>query len=374
MNNNNDIAVVNVLQSMNAIVIKASCVTNQRSYDIDALPMEVRSKIPPATLASLGAIKYIDGKYLKVFDTLKARAENAIMRRAIQLLGPIYLIPATDEVMLPLLDELRGIQVEWEQAKVQLLLSFDAGILARQNEFPDWSHLIVSLAPTKGYIEDQIDFDWTIFQIGQAAPSADATVADGLKSQVTGLTAKLYGDIAKQVGKLQERNGAKDKVSTRALGPIASIAEKLKSLAFLHPSVRPMADYCRQMHDELKAVDGSHLTGYQLMAFQGMLSTLSDHDKIMAFCEQVSSQGATQVVKAQFADAQAKTPSPVPLQSAQVVAPAQQGQLPLAATATPASAVSAPMAPRQPVVSKPVLPPIPPARTVQTGVIRRVSF
>ncbi len=260
--------------------------------------------LPPEELASLGSKKVADPGDLKIFSTLKRKAERVCSKKSVRFLKGY----ATSlEVATELEKKLASIQREFEQAKVDFLSQYDQKVSDWVNQFPEWKDkLEVAIVP-KHVVEKRFGFDFQLYQI---KPSQESV--SGLGKVASGLGGQLFREIAKDAIEIHERSiHGQDKVSRKVVtGSINTLLTKLDTLEYMSPKCRPLINTVNTLLKGLPAT-GS-IEGIHLIAVRAVIDLLSDEEKMMQVVPPTDVEsGGLQIQTGLRLDPQEKVTQPV---------------------------------------------------------------
>ena len=260
--------------------------------------------LPPEELASLGSKKVADPGDLKIFSTLKRKAERICSKKSVRFLKGY----ATSlEVATELEKKLASIQREFEQAKVDFLSQYDQKVSDWVNQFPEWKDkLEVAIVP-KHVVEKRFGFDFQLYQI---KPSQESV--SGLGKVASGLGGQLFREIAKDAIEIHERSiHGQDKVSRKVVtGSINTLLTKLDTLEYMSPKCRPLINTVNTLLKGLPAT-GS-IEGIHLIAVRAVIDLLSDEEKMMQVVPPTDVEsGGLQIQTGLRLDPQEKVTQPV---------------------------------------------------------------
>lgn len=210
-------------------------------------------KLPEKELANLGSVKICDPEDIKKFQAVKGRAERALKRAGLPILGAIGVPESQFEAVHA---ELVGFQKEFAALEAAFLKSYDDRIAAWKTKHilqnPSWSVLFNSV-PTAKHVAGRIGFDFHPYRIEAPADDLKPELNERYNEQVGGLKGALLNEVAAEASKLMQSylqkddsNGASEKreyVTQKTLGPLKRAGEKLKSFAFLDPTIGPLAEF-----------------------------------------------------------------------------------------------------------------------------------
>lgn len=211
------------------------------------------SKLPEKDLANLGSVKICDPDDIKKFQAIKGRAERAVQRAGLPILGATGVpLGKFDELHL----ELKKCQSDFRTLEDAFVKSYDDRIEDWKQKHvlqnPAWARLFREI-PTAKHVAGRLGFDFHAYRI--SAPSEDlaSDLNTGFQEEMGGLKGKLLDEVAAEASKLMSdylmgRNGngsvtRREYVTPKTLGPLKRSAMKLKSFSFLDPSIGPLADW-----------------------------------------------------------------------------------------------------------------------------------
>lgn len=260
--------------------------------------------LPPEELASLGSKKVADPGDLKIFSTLKRKAERICSKKSVRFLKGY----ATSlEVATELEKKLASIQREFEQAKVDFLSQYDQKVSDWVNQFPEWKDKLEIAIVPKQVVEKRFGFDFQLYQI---KPSQESV--SGLGKVASGLGGQLFREIAKDAIEIHERSiHGQDKVSRKVVtGSINTLLTKLDTLEYMSPKCRPLINTVNTL---LKGLPGTgSIEGIHLIAVRAVIDLLSDEEKMMQVVPPTDVEsGGLQIQTGLRLDPQEKVTQPV---------------------------------------------------------------
>jgi len=233
------------------------------------------AELPPEDLASLGSKRICNPEDLRIFGTLKARAVNLLDRHGVRFLGG-WGIPAGKAERL--VDELGQIQSDFNAAKADFLARYDQAVQEWISRHSGWEQLIAGSTVSADYVQSRLGFKWQVYRIMQ--PGTDTPVDKGLREEMHGLGATLFGEVAKSASEAWHKSFAgKTQVTHKALSPLRTIQQKLAGLTFVEPRVAPVADLIQTAFVSLPRrgmIQGGHL-----LMLQGLVALLRDPQALM---------------------------------------------------------------------------------------------
>lgn len=269
---------MNKLDKAICINLEVSIWQGRRVLHAEDLRIE-STDLPPSEMASLGSKKIIDPEDIKIFNTLKKKAERICSNKSVRFLGGYA---TSKEAINGIVIELDAIKQEFEQAKVDFLNSYEANIAAWQTQFPKWTEVLSKSVVPKAVVETRICFDYQVFQIQPATDINGEIASDGLNKVSNGLSDQLFREVAKEADSIWERSiRTRNKVSLKILSPIRKIVEKLTTLSFMDSRVSNVIQVTEDALNKLPAV--GPLEGNDLLALIGIVELLSSKDKMCSF-------------------------------------------------------------------------------------------
>lgn len=222
-------------------------------------------KLPEKDLANLGSVKICDPEDIKKFQAVKGRAERALARSGLPILGSVG-VPL--EAFEDLHVELVKYQNEFRVLETEFIKSYDARISEWKMKHtlgnPAWRHLFGSIPDAK-HVAGRLGFNFHAYRI--SAPSDDLKPAlnAAFEQELGGLKGKLMSEVAAEATKLMADyltgtdplTGVvkrREHVTPKTLGPLKRAAKKLHSFRFLDPSTGPVADLINKVLDPMSDV------------------------------------------------------------------------------------------------------------------------
>lgn len=199
-----------------------------------------KGTLPPEQLATLGSIKLVDSGALDKFEALKKRAFRACSAVGTRFIAGCWAVP--NPRVRELVDILAALKEEYEAALVDLLDGYAAAIDDQANRFPTYAHLIRAKAPPALTIQAAIAFGYQTFRV------AEGQAPESLAAEVNGLSDTLAKEIEQEAKLIWSSSfEGKAQCGQRALNPLKGLLDKLRSFAWLNPSVSSMATSLESM-------------------------------------------------------------------------------------------------------------------------------
>lgn len=201
-----------------------------RPDDLAANGIDV-DKLPPQTLASLGAKRIISTDALNPFSNLKREAERICLTRGVRFLGG-FAIPkdSVDSVI----EELKGIKERFKTETEALLSKYDQEVdrwIAKNP--PEWASVIRASVEPSAVIAQRTSFNFA--PVAMDTPQG-MEENEGLAEETGGMLNQLLHEVriaAKQA--FEATFVGRREVNRKALRPVTSMRDKLQGLAFLDP-------------------------------------------------------------------------------------------------------------------------------------------
>lgn len=195
---------------------------------------------PEEVTANYGQKRVIDPIHLRVFDTLKKRAETLLADHGLPFCkGVVLPVDKAPEI----LSGLRDIADEYNQARDSLASTLDEKCREWIARNPEFAEQIRAAQPNAGSVAQKINADFAVFRFVPAEAEIDKT--DSLKRTVDGLFGEVIEDVAKRSRLLHKRSVSgkcADDLSQRTLSTLKVMKEKLNGLRFLNGGVTPIID------------------------------------------------------------------------------------------------------------------------------------
>lgn len=264
---------LSVLQDVIAVNIQFSIWTGRKILDENDLSL--RGEVPPKEVINLGSKHTTDPKALKVFSTLKRRAERLCLSVGIPFLGG-YAIP-TDKADY-VAQQLRNIVNAFEHEKASYLLKHEEIQAEWIKKYPVYESILTkALTPTSD-VEQRIKATFSMFKI-QSADHA-VSIDTGLNNQVDSLSDSLDTDILKTAKKLADSLSGAISPNQQNVRGLTALREKVEGLAFLNGRFNCLVK-------EIKTIEGKlpitgQLSKDETHLLSGMLFRMSDKQKLDA--------------------------------------------------------------------------------------------
>lgn len=216
-----------------------------RDYLIQSNP--ALAALPPAELASAGAVRICDPEETRVFQRCKAEAIRILKDNGLPILGAIGIPEARFGGVY---QQLLRVQNEFETRAQDLLQRYDAQAKTWRDRWcqqhPAYAHLLGRL-PDAQSVVGKLKFGFFTYSIQAPQPhEADHEANAAFDTQLKGLKGELLGDAAQEANELLTKylirtdgnnvSSPRDKITQKTMRPFKRIAAKLRSFAFIDPS------------------------------------------------------------------------------------------------------------------------------------------
>lgn len=249
-----------------------SCISGRKK--LQRQDLGENAELPPEVMVSLGSKKVIDPQLINPFERFKNKAKKACLNYGVAFMGG-YAVP-TDKVNT-LIDELKDVKQEFYDYKNEFLKAdFNGWINSFEEKYREI--LVRDAAIDIGYMDSQIQFGFTAIHI---TPYGNSIIQDGFASQVKSLADEVYEDVASVADKFLKNLNSKDAISQHTLNPLRRSAEKLRTLAFIDPSVEGLCEYMSQVLDNLPLT--GKVTGQDYNNALSLLNNLRDPQAAKSF-------------------------------------------------------------------------------------------
>ncbi|MEY0913094.1 DUF3150 domain-containing protein [Providencia rettgeri] len=258
-----------------------SCISGRKK--LQRQDLGENAELPPEVMVSLGSKKVIDPQLINPFERFKNKAKKACLSYGVAFMGG-YAVP-TDKVNA-LIDELKDVKQEFYDYKKEFLKAdFNGWINSFEEKYR--AILVRDAAIDIGYMDSQIQFGFTAIHI---TPYGNAIIQDDFASQVKSLADEVYEDVASVADKFLKNLNSKDAISQHTLNPLRRSAEKLRTLAFIDPSVEGLCEYMSQVLDNLPLT--GKVTGQDYNNALSLLNNLRDPQAAKSFVSLLSNPQA----------------------------------------------------------------------------------
>ncbi len=198
---------------------------------------DLKDDLPPSDIAKLGTKLLIDPAKLRPFAMYKSRVTSLLSRHGVPFMPGSWLIPA--DAASAINKALTQIQAEFDHARDTFMAEYDTTCAAWVAQHSEHATMLQNSMASPDYVRSRLSFGWRAFSLRMTKHS-------NIKDELTNLGNSVFEDIGKQATVVwKEIFDGRETVTQRALGPIRTLSEKLRGLAFVHPQVAHAAELVR---------------------------------------------------------------------------------------------------------------------------------
>ncbi len=245
------------------------------------------SQLPPDQIATLGAKSTINPEKLKVFDTLKRRADRLCQINGIKLSAQTYAIP--ENKIVTFCKNMDTIILDYEKEVIKFINHYDQmvtdwiDIISIEN--PSWGDKIKNSASTSESLKGKFFADYEIYQLHTGAKTVAQEITLNKQSQriSSGMTNTVYDElnVVFELFKQDQMKGVKAKIVMTALN---KVQDRVDSLTFIDSSFFEVSKLLKKAISFIP-VSGL-LTTLDMMNISGVLHVISTPDLLTAVLKQ----------------------------------------------------------------------------------------
>lgn len=315
--------------------VRMTCISGRTTITEEDLGLE-KGTLPPHEVASLGSLVTIPREEIKAFNTKRAEVNRLLGRTGVRCsFGSFTPKSELDE----LVRQLEQCKKDWEDLRSNFLARLPTLINDRVTEFPKYSQLLASRAPSLKYVEKQIDFEIDVFKVGYAD-------GDPYEDLLTRTLSRPVNDISRTL--LEETSAFCQGIFERSLKDSGGVVKR--NLTPLKTTLLPKLRSFQVLDGRLHAL--SKLLHDLLVWSDATLDAIPKGDprilidkEFSRFCETFDVlRSVEKMEKLLSAEHRRNQLTVVPTPSR--VKPESPAQLPQAPSAVPASLPRAPKAPK----------------------------
>lgn len=293
---NKSVSAAKILQQVVLIQVHTHIWSASQALKGQDLPRVSASDLPPAFLASLGSKKLIDIAEMKIFHTLKRRAQRCLESYGVDFMGG-FAIPCTK--IETVAQELNEIELEFNVAKDNFIQSYPTLVENWIKANPTWKHALTAKPVPVEKVALGISFDWLATHVTEPKGKHAKILSRGFHKQVDSLSDKLFSEISAESMEILEKSFlGKDRVSQSVIGRVKQIQEKLKNLCFLNSAATPLSEliaYVRSLLPPNGFIEGECFS----VLFQ-TLELLRDTSNAMEFAAKVVAGKTVEEVASEY--------------------------------------------------------------------------
>jgi len=288
---------MNVLDRIVCIRLDVTIWSGQKKLTAEDLGL-TPEQAPPEELAALGRKRICDPKDLAPFHKLKQRGLRLLLQHGVRFLDG-YAVPETK--MAQINGQLDDLGQEFAVAKDEFLADYSNRVEEWVARHPEWSEQLRRAVEAPERVAASLNWRRSCYRVVHPAAGTDP----GLAEEVGGLGGQLLREVAQEAKEtFEESFQDKTEVTRRALRPLQRMYEKLRSLSFLEPKVKPFLDLMVAVIQQADGQDGP-IAGQALRELQSLLRLMMKPEEILA--------GNFPVFRAPEARSKAATPQPLAL-------------------------------------------------------------
>lgn len=272
------------IQTLNNVVatnLNFSIWTGRKILDNDDLSLS--GEVPPREIINLGSKHTTDPKALKVFSTLKRRAERGpCLRVGIPFMGG-YAIPSDKADKLA--KDLANIVDEYEQEKQAYLLKHTSIQDEWISKFPLYERILRKALTPVDVVEKRIQASFSMFRI--SSTDVVTSVDTGLHNEVESLVDSLDADILKTANKLAESLSKALHPNQTNVNGLKSLREKVEGLAFLNSRFSKLVAEIKKVEAAMPVAGKLSTNDANVMS--GLLYRMAEPDRLAALMSNIDS-------------------------------------------------------------------------------------
>ncbi len=252
------------------------------------------NRLPPAELATMGSVRIADAHEVQSFNRLKSEALRILRDHGLPIMGAIG-VPKSQAAEVHL--KLREIQRKFNELRQSLFIRYDQASQAWRAKWISGNPgagVLLNRMPTAEEVAGKLRFNFHVYRI--SAPSGDVAggeLDDLYHESLMGIKGELFSDIAREASDLMtkylvRKQGdvatEKERISRKTLRPLQRVVAKLKSFAFVDPSVEPLREVVESGLNQLPA-DGP-IVGASLLQVWALVRMLANPVECAKVAEQ----------------------------------------------------------------------------------------
>ncbi|WP_028864966.1 DUF3150 domain-containing protein [Psychromonas aquimarina] len=272
---------VNVLKDVIAVNLLFSIWTGRKTLSDGDL--SINGETPPKEVISLGSKHTTDPKALKIFHTLKRRAERLCKTVGIQFMGG-YAIPSAKADYIA--SKLHDILGQFEQEKAAYLLKHSRTQQEWINKYPQYKEVLTKALTDASDVENRISATFSMFKMQSV--ESEISCDTGISKQVSALSGTLDKDVLKEANLLLESlNGALKPCQTNVRGMI-KLREKVEGLAFLNGRFNTLVNEMKRVEAQLPVAGNLSVNDQHTLS--GLLYRMCEPTRLAELMSQIIAQ------------------------------------------------------------------------------------
>jgi len=262
---------VNILDQIGCVCCDVSIWTGQKKLtaeDLDLSPEQV----PPEGLAALGHKKICDPKAIADFKRIRSQAASLLAANGVRFLTG-YAIPL--EKLYGIRGKLAECEDEFNLARDKFLANYEKTIEDWIKAHPSWALQIRRAVEPLDRVASALSWRTSCFQVVHPG-----LTDEGLDEEVNSLGQQLLREVAQEAKRTYDESFyQKASVTRRALRPLRRMHDKLMSLSFLEPRVRPYLTLMRSLIRDME--NTTPIEGAALQELKGLVLTLTKPERVL---------------------------------------------------------------------------------------------
>ncbi|WP_347990256.1 DUF3150 domain-containing protein [Methylomonas sp. AM2-LC] len=245
------------------------------------------SKLPPDELAYLGTKRTCDREVVKIFSTIKKKAESICLETGTRFLGgfanPIVQIPDITK-------KLDDLAKDFAVARDEFIANYDSYIDDWVKKHPEFAIAIRNAVEPASSVKAKLRFDYVVYRVSMpsSVPNndpANVIVDQSLVRRTISLSEQLFHEISVEASRVLENSfyDKREYVTARTLNAFRKMRDKLDSLGFLDHRVMPVVNRIDAVLDALPSSPPYNGIAYQTLC--NLAHLLSDADKVKRYGE-----------------------------------------------------------------------------------------
>lgn len=245
------------------------------------------NQLPPEQIATLGAKSTINPEKLKVFDTLKRRADRLCQVNGIKLSAQTYAIPEVKIVKF--CESMDKIISDYENEVGIFISHYDQmvtdwiDVISVEN--PSWGEKIKNAASTSESLKGKFFADYEIYQLNTDAKTMAQEITLNKQSQriSTGMSQTVYDEL-KVVFDLFQQDQIKGVKAKNVMTALKKVQDRVDSLTFIDANFFEVSKLLKKATAFIP-VSGL-LTTTDMMNISGALHVINTPDLLTAVLKQ----------------------------------------------------------------------------------------
>lgn len=217
------------------------------------------------TIFTAGGVRYIDPKHLRGFAAARQAANRLCRASGVRFLSG-WAVP--DKSLGELLDDLTKINQQVEDDKAFLIKNWPLFLGEWEDKNPEVQSYRTRF-PSSSYVDVHVGAKLSVYRIHPQATGLG--MADGIESEVTGLSARVLQEIAQDVS--DTWNPRANQASQRIKNLLERIKHKCETLEFLGGGLGNLATFIEEALHRLPTQGA--ITGADFAVLAGILGILS---------------------------------------------------------------------------------------------------